>query len=123
MKLKIDENLPVEVAEDLRQAGQDALTAADQALAGQSDMRLADACRIESRAFLTLDLDFADIRLYPPGDYSGIIVLRPSVQTITNIRRLVSQVVALLAIESPTGKLWIVDEGRMRIRGGPSITP
>jgi hypothetical protein len=42
MKFKTDENLPVEAAEDLRQAGHDALTVADQKLAGQPDVRLAE---------------------------------------------------------------------------------
>jgi hypothetical protein len=45
-------------------------------------------------------------------------VLRPSVQTITNIRRLVGQVIALLATEPLAGRLWIVDEGQIRIRAG-----
>jgi hypothetical protein len=34
MKCKVDENLPVEAAEDLRQAGHDSTTVADQQLAG-----------------------------------------------------------------------------------------
>ena len=45
---------------------------------------------------VTLDLDFSDIRVYPPSDYAGIVVMRPSLQSITNIRRLVSLVIALL---------------------------
>jgi hypothetical protein len=35
MKFKTDENMPVEAAEELRQAGHDALSVADQLLAGQ----------------------------------------------------------------------------------------
>ena len=53
MKFKTDENMPVEAAEDLRQAGHDAVTVADQQLAGQSDVRVADVCRAEGRAVLT----------------------------------------------------------------------
>ncbi len=67
---------------------------------------------------VTLDLDFSDIRVYPPNDYAGIIVLRPSVQTITNTRRLIGQVIALLPTEPLAGHLWIVDEGQIRIRAG-----
>lgn len=123
MKFKTDENMPVEAAEDLRQAGHDALTVADQQLAGQPDVRVAEVCRAEGRAVLTLDLDFSDIRVYPPSDYSGIIVPRPSVQTITNIRRLVGQVIALLPTEPLAKHLWIVDEGQIRIRSGTQGTP
>jgi predicted nuclease of predicted toxin-antitoxin system len=115
--------LPVEAAEDLRQAGHDAVKVVDQQLAGQPDVRIADVCRAERRALLTLDLDFADIRVYPPNDYAGMIVLRPSVQTITNVRRLVGQVIALLPSEPLTGQLWIVDEGQIRIRARTQGTP
>jgi predicted nuclease of predicted toxin-antitoxin system len=108
---------------DLRQAGHDALTVANQQLAGQPDVRVAHVCRAEGRALLTLDLDFSDIRVYPPSDYSGIIVLRPSVQTITNIRRLAGQVLAALPTEPLVGHLWIVDEGQIRIRAGTQGTP
>jgi predicted nuclease of predicted toxin-antitoxin system len=118
MKFKTDENMPVQAADDLRQAGHDAVTVADQHLAGQPDIRVADVCKAEGRAVVTLDLDFSDIRVYPPSDYAGIIVLRPSVQTITNIRRLVAQVIALFPTEPLAGHLWIVDEGQIRIRAG-----
>ena len=123
MKFKSDENMPVEAADDLRQAGHDAVTVADQHLAGQPDVRIADVCRAEGRAVVTLDLDFSDIRVYPPSDYAGIIVLRPSVQTITNTRRLVGQVIAMLPNEPLSGQLWIVDEGQIRIRAATPGTP
>jgi predicted nuclease of predicted toxin-antitoxin system len=118
MQFKTDENMPIETADDLRQASHDALTVAEQQLAGQPDFQVADVCRREGRALITLDLDFSDIRVYPPCDYSGIIVLRPSVQTIPNIRRLVGQVIALLNSEPLAGNLWIVDESQIRIRRG-----
>jgi hypothetical protein len=33
---------------------------------------------------VTFDLDFSDIRLYPPSSHSGIWVLRPQTQSIAN---------------------------------------
>jgi predicted nuclease of predicted toxin-antitoxin system len=123
MKFKTDENMPIEAADDLRQAGYDALTVIDQKLAGQPDIQVAGVCKVEGRAMLTLDLDFSDIRAFPPSDYAGIIVLRPAVQTIANVRRLVGQVIALLLTEPLAGHLWIVDEGQIRIRSGTHETP
>jgi predicted nuclease of predicted toxin-antitoxin system len=113
---KTDENLPIEVAELLRQAGHDVQTVLDQSLGGEPDPRIAEVCCAEGRALVTLDLDFSDIRTYPPADYPGLIVLRPATQTITNLTRLVSQVIALLATELLAGRLWIVDESQVRIR-------
>ena len=118
MKFKTDENLPVEVADLLRQGGHDATTVVDQQLAGRPDPDVASVCRAEQRALVTLDLDFSDIRSYPPEDYFGIIVLRPVLQTISSIVRLTSGALALLASEPLVGQLWIVDEHQVRIRGG-----
>lgn len=77
MKFKIDENLPTEMAGLLGEEGYSALTVLDQSLGGKIDSTIARVCRDEDRAIVTLDLDFSDIRSYPPEDYPGIIVLRP----------------------------------------------
>jgi predicted nuclease of predicted toxin-antitoxin system len=49
MKFKTDENMPVEAADDLRQAGHDAATVGDQQLAGQPDVRIADVSNLRHR--------------------------------------------------------------------------
>jgi predicted nuclease of predicted toxin-antitoxin system len=116
-RFKTDENLPVEVAGLLRQHQHDALTAIDQLLGGQPDPNVAVVCQAERRALVTLDLDFADIRQYPPEDYPGIIVLRPAFQTITSLLRLTARIISLLGQESLEGHLWTVDDHRVRIRG------
>jgi predicted nuclease of predicted toxin-antitoxin system len=75
MKIKIDENLPIEVAEWLNQADHNAKTVYDQALSGHPDKELIKCCKKENRILITLDTDFTDIRAYPPGHYVGIIVI------------------------------------------------
>ena len=69
MRFKIDKNLPIEVAEILRAAGHDAATVNDEALGGALDPDRAAVLKRDSRALVTLDLGFADIRSYPPGEY------------------------------------------------------
>ncbi len=71
MKFKVDENLPVEIAALLREAGHEAATVLDQKLGGNADPSIASVCRNEDRALVTLDMDFADIRSYPPNQYPG----------------------------------------------------
>lgn len=78
LKFKVDENLPVEAAALLAGAGHDALTVGDQHMAGQPDASIAAVCRREGPTVVTFDLDFADIRTYPPADYAGIVVFRLS---------------------------------------------
>lgn len=123
MHFKTDENLPVETTDLLKQHGHDAVSVPDQQMAGQPDVQVAQVCQNEKRALVTLDLDFSDIRAYPPEDYHGIIVLRPAVQNITSLLRLMNRVVQLLSQETLTAHLWIVDDTRVRIRGGTQGTP
>jgi len=118
MQFKIDENLPVEAAEVLRQAAHDALTIHDQQMVGQPDPRVASVCQSEQRVLLTLDLDFSDIRTYPPADYFGIIVLRPRSQAKPAVLSLIGQIIPLLDSEPLVGNLWIVQDTGLRIREG-----
>lgn len=116
IKFKIDENLPSEAAAQLVAAGHDAVTVLDQQLGGSQDTNLADICRAEGRAILTLDLDFSDIRTYPPKDYAGIIVLRLVQQDKASVLSVLQSLASALSAEEVVGKLWIVDEERVRIR-------
>lgn len=76
MRFKTDENLPEESAAVLREAGHDAHTVREQTLGGHPDDDVAAVCKREQRALVTLDLDFSDIRSYPPEELEGLIVLR-----------------------------------------------
>jgi len=55
MRFKIDEILPDEAAESLRNAGHDALTIYDQQMVGDPDPQVAVICQSEQRAIVTLD--------------------------------------------------------------------
>jgi predicted nuclease of predicted toxin-antitoxin system len=116
VKFKIDENLPEFVRETLSELGHDAHTVAQEGLSGAPDEEVLKACVTEERILITLDLDFSDIRTYPPGSYPGIWVLRPPKQTFKAIEALVRAGVRLSAVERVHGQLWIIDEKRVRIR-------
>ena len=76
MKFKIDENLPVEFVNVLKSSGYETMTALDQGLNGKVD----SVVMKEKFILVTLDLDFADIKLYPPYKYPGIIIIRAKYQ-------------------------------------------
>ena len=80
MRFKLDENVSPTIARLLSEAGHDAATVAEQGLAGAEDPDIASVCLGEGRILLTLDLDFADVRAYPPHRYPGLIILRISSQ-------------------------------------------
>ena len=116
MRFKIDENLPTEAKQLLLQAGYDAATVEDELLSGASDSDIAIICRREQRAIISLDLDFADIRHYPPQDYSGLIVLRIPRQDRNTVLSIIERLIVPLQTEVLDQRLWIVDERRIRIR-------
>ena len=118
MKFKVDENLPIEVVRLLEDNGHDALTVLGQNLGGEPDSRIAQVCKKEKRALITLDTDFSDIRTYPPEEFFGLIVLRLKTQDKTHVLSVVSRLLNILLKEPLGRRLWIVEEGRVRIRGG-----
>lgn len=122
IRVKLDENVPVDAAELVRAAGYDCHTVYDEALAGAPDLVVAAACAREDRVLVTLDLDFSDVRAYPPGTHPGIVVLRPRTPDRDSTLGLLRRVLPLFSDESIAGRLWIVDTERVRIRGpaGPA---
>lgn len=116
MNFKIDENLPVEAAEILRGSGFVADTVDDEDLSGADDGTLARASQSEGRILVTLDLDFANIRAYPPGEHAGIIVLRVKNQDKSSVLAFIRRLVVALPNRNPSGELWIVDGNRIRFR-------
>lgn len=116
MRFKLDENLPVQLKGLFSESGHDAATVGDEGLGGAPDAEVASACIVEERVLITLDLDFADIRTYPPGEHAGIVVLRLPRQTRDVILRVGAVLIERLAESSLDGQLWIVDDSRIRIR-------
>jgi predicted nuclease of predicted toxin-antitoxin system len=116
MKFKIDENLPVEVALLLKASGFDSITVLEQDLGGQPDFNIAQICQQEDRILVTIDLDFADIRAYPPSEFPGLIVLRLSRQDKFHVLDVCERLISVLDQEQIEQKLWIVEDHRLRIR-------
>jgi len=78
VKIKIDENLPLSLAEELKSLGHDVHTVFDERLNGRPDTELWDACYAECRFLVTQDLDFSDSRKFRPGTHAGILIVRLS---------------------------------------------
>ena len=119
MKLKLDENLGVRGKHVLDAAGHDACTVAAQKLTAADDRHLIEICRLEGRALVTLDVDFANPLVFPPADYAGIAVIRlPKRPTSADLQAGLETLVRALNVESLAGRLWIVERGRVRIHQG-----
>jgi len=116
MRGKLDENMPTEAVAVLEAFDWPCDTVFDEALGGAEDPQIAQTCRAEGWVLFTIDLDFADIRAYPPADYEGIVVLRPVVPSRDSILRLLERAMPMLTTNWVAHRLWIIEPGRVRFR-------
>ena len=116
MKLKLDENLPHDLATALRGDGHDVHTVVDEQLAGESDPVVVAAATDEGRILLTLDRGVGDLRRYPPGSHAGILILRPVAQDPESILGLIQRLVRTHPLDELRGCVVIVEPRKVRIR-------
>jgi predicted nuclease of predicted toxin-antitoxin system len=115
VNLKLDENLGHTAAELFRRAGHGVETVHTQKLSGAPDAEVIAMCRREQRCLVTLDLDFSNPLMFKPWEYAGIAVLRlPAKPSHDDVLRVCQTLIAGLAQETITGKLWTVQRGRIR---------
>jgi predicted nuclease of predicted toxin-antitoxin system len=116
MRFKLDENLSRSVAELFRAAEHDVLTVRDQQLRGAADERVFEVATREGRALVTLDRDLGQVLRFPPGASPGIIVIDPGPRAShRGLLERTRELLAVLKTRSPTGALWIVEAGRVRV--------
>jgi predicted nuclease of predicted toxin-antitoxin system len=75
-RLKVDEDLPRQIADLLIARGYDAATVVGQGWQGMSDEILWPQVQNERRWQMTADKGFANLLQYPPGSHAGVILLR-----------------------------------------------
>lgn len=117
VRFKLDENMPRGAESLLLDAGHEVHTVLAENLGGRPDTEILDVCQRERRILVTFDLDLSDIRAHPPQTQHGVWILRPVTQSVTNTLGLLRGALGLLKTESPRGRLWIVEHGRVRVRG------
>lgn len=121
MRFKLDENIPVVVADMLRDSGYNAETVYSEAISGIRDPELLDVCRHEHRILLTLDLDFANIVDYPVGNYPGVVIFRLTSDGPDAVLVAARRWLLAAAENAPgPGTLWIVGNNRIRVRTSPN---
>ncbi|MBI2335612.1 MAG: DUF5615 family PIN-like protein [Deltaproteobacteria bacterium] len=120
MKLKLDENISRHLKPILQKLNHDVMTAADEGLLSQPDPIIAAVCKEERRILLTLDVEFADLRKYPPGCFPGIILFRPESYGPLAVNHFIENFVANTNLEEFRNCIVVVDATRIRIRRPPS---
>lgn len=124
MRLKLDENVPRRLVEYLTQRGHDTDTVLDEQLGGQNDPTIVAAAAADDRCIFTLDRGLGDLRRYPPGTHSGIIILpagQPSQET-SAITDLVDRLLRDHDLGDLHGCVVVVEPDRIRVRR-PELEP
>lgn len=117
--LKLDENLSQAHVEFLNGAGYCAERVTDEGLSGADDAAVWQRAVAEGRFFLTLDLDFADVRRFPPGGHPGILLLRPRNRSRDAVQEILQRVIQEQSLDSLAGCFVVADINHTRIRRPP----
>jgi predicted nuclease of predicted toxin-antitoxin system len=116
-KIKLDENFPPSFLPLFQSEVIDASSVYLQNISGADDNLVYKICREEKRTLVTFDLDFANIIRYPANDTAGIIVCRVRKKiNLDYIKGLCSTLVKVISENELSGKLFIVEEDKVRIR-------
>jgi len=116
MKLKLDENLSRHLKPVLISLGHDVLTTADENLLSRPDVEVAACAAREGRMLLTLDIEFADLRKYPPGSHPGIVLFRPTSLGPLSVNRFVERFVRSTDLSVLSGCVAAVEPHGVRVR-------
>jgi predicted nuclease of predicted toxin-antitoxin system len=113
--VKVDEDLPADIAELLHVAGHDAKTVYAQEYTGLPDEQLWPKVQHEQRMLLTADKGFANARVYPPGSHAGVVLFRLPRESRAGYIRLAEFLLGQLKLETVAGAIVVVSPDAIRV--------
>lgn len=116
MRLKLDENLPADLADEFAGRGHDVDTVLDEHLGGSKDAVVVGAATGDDRTVITLDRGVGDVRNFPPGSHPGVVVLRPVSQDPASILGLVRRFLSAHDLAAFSRCVVVVEPNRVRVR-------
>jgi predicted nuclease of predicted toxin-antitoxin system len=123
-QVKAHEDPPEAVARLFTAAGYPAETVRDQGWSGLQDDALWERVQAAQRWLVTADKGFGDVRMYVPGTYVGIILMRATIESRRRYVELAQATVRSARLEDVAGCLVVVTpRGRGTTGGCPSRTP
>ena len=116
MKVKLDENLPLRIAIELRARSHDVQTVAEEGLTGHADADIWQASQDDGRILITQDLDFSDSRKFQLGSHHGIILMRLQSPSRLNLITRANELFDTEDVSRWGGCFVVVTERKIRIR-------
>ena len=111
-----DANVFVPMVDGLRDMGHDVFDVKEKGLENLSDPEIFRLAQKERRILVTMDKDFSNILLYPPGEHQGIIVVKLYRLKVADATRLFLDAMDDIKPEDILGNLVIIDRNKTRIR-------
>jgi len=100
----------------LQNEGHDIVTVHDFSLAGHEDIEILAFSLAQNRVLLTIDLDFGNIRHYPPDRHAGVIILRVRPTTLAQVHTLLAEFLQTTPQEKLVNILVVIDHNKIRVR-------
>jgi predicted nuclease of predicted toxin-antitoxin system len=120
VRVKVDEDLPRQIADLLIARGHDAATVFGQGWQGTPDDLLWPLVQSEGRWLITADKGFSDLRRYPPGKHAGVILLRANEESRRAYLELAAIALDRLKLDEIPGAVVVVRHRGIRIRRAPT---
>lgn len=114
--VKMDEDLPLQVADIFTQFGYDTATVVSQGWKGSADEVLWPLVQQEERWLVTADKGFADVRTYPPGSHVGVLLFRLEEESRRGYVELAQATLLQLDLKELPGSLIVTTRRGIRIR-------
>jgi predicted nuclease of predicted toxin-antitoxin system len=116
MQIKVGEDLPSQVVSLLRERGYQADSVIGQGMRGWKDAEIWQTIQAENRFLITADKGFADLRRYPPGTHSGLMLLRPDQDGIRPTIELLDKVLQSYDLTGLEGTITVATPRGIRVR-------
>jgi predicted nuclease of predicted toxin-antitoxin system len=116
VRIKVDEDLPLEVARIFVEHGHDAVTVVAQGWQGLTDELLWPRVQNERRWLVTAGKGFADLRHYSPAADAGVLLLRPAEENRRAYVRFARTAAERLDFNNLAGSLIVMTPRGIRIR-------
>jgi len=116
VKFLLDQNIRADTLEFLRTLGLDVTSTRELGLEQAADDEIVKIAQTLGAVTITFNMDFADIRFYPPSAHSGVIRLRIEPQTIEVVHPILKNLFTTIPHDQFKGALTTVTKDKIRIR-------
>lgn len=116
MRIKLDENLPLQTAFRLKALGHDVHTTYEEGLSGCVDREIWEAAQREERCLITQDLDFSDVRRFAPGEHHGILLIRLNSPSRMRLIERIEELFQSENVSNWAGCFVVATERKVRVR-------